>query len=514
MHSDSIPLTDRWLNRFLLCVALLMVGAALYRLQMVVAWQLATPFDIIFESPNLATIQAIRGGANVYDSTFFNAHPFIFTLYTPLYHMICASLPDSATNPFFTGRLVALTFMSAAALGALWVSTLRNWTTILLWMAPFLLLHPVVSNLAFLKNDGTALFFSILAILAVSRTGRQEPIAERSRQSGRTWGVPLAAFFCVLAFASKQVYLSATAACFVYLFFNERRQAYRFVLYGLVFGGIGAAAAQLMWGNGFWWCVFRAPSLPPDATQFRSQWELMLWQPTFLLLLVCSLVSAGEYFWQHKIRQWVANPFLLYLLFAGSVLLLTVGKPGSSTNYFIEPSLAAVFWLISASPTSRLGNAGKLVTAGLCAVATVCEVSMAKPFEFTYADPAAIERRAALHHTLLKEAGSLVSKTELRVLNLASASVFFDWPGESAINDPYLYTLLWTKGALKPDSMIRELGGQSYDLVVLRSHTSVQSGDGQDPVSQIMKALCNSYSLAAKGDYLQYWTRIEQTEKR
>ena len=60
--------------------------AALWRVQTVVRWQLNSPFDLVFEGPNLATIQALGQGVNVYHPDFFNAPPFVFTLYTPLYH--------------------------------------------------------------------------------------------------------------------------------------------------------------------------------------------------------------------------------------------------------------------------------------------------------------------------------------------------------------------------------------------------------------------------------------------
>ena len=470
---------------------------------MVVAWQLATPFDLVYEGPNLATIEGLRRGVNVYAPAFFNGYPFVFTLYTPLYHLICANLPAHSANPFLTGRLVALTFMGAAALGVLWAARPRNWAHVVLGLGPFLLLHPVVSNLAFLKNDGTALFFSVLALLTVSQP---------SRTSVR---LALTALFCVLAVAAKQVYLAATAACFVYLFFDQRRDALRFGLYYLMFAAIGATAAQMVWGNGFWWCVFHAPRLPLDAKHFRVQWDLMLRQPVFALLLVCSLVTAAEYLWRGRGRQWVSNPFLLYFLFAGAVLLLTVGKPGSSTNYFIEPGLAAVLWLVSVFPSSWLGKAGKPVATGLCLAATVSELAIAKPLDFTFAHPSVIAQRAQFHNILIQEAGALISRTnELRVLNFAGANTFFDWPGETSLNDPYLYTLLWKQGVLKPDSMVRELRSQTYDLVVFWNDTVVGFGDRQDGLGRIVKALRESYRFAGKGAYVQYWVRIPPNGSR
>src|SRR5207248_6379023 len=110
---------------------------------------LRAPFDLVFESPNLATIKSLGNGINVYDPSFFNGPPFIFTLYTPLYHLICAAMPMSAANPFLVGRLVALVFMLLAILGVLWVARPRNWPVIFLAVGLFCLLHPVTANAAF-----------------------------------------------------------------------------------------------------------------------------------------------------------------------------------------------------------------------------------------------------------------------------------------------------------------------------------------------------------------------------
>src|SRR6267154_2385883 len=97
--------TNRWLHRLFLGTAIVVFASALWRLQTVVRWHLASSFDLVFESPNLATIKALRQGLNVYDPSLFNSPPFTFTLYTPLYHLICAVMPMNRASPFLAGRL-------------------------------------------------------------------------------------------------------------------------------------------------------------------------------------------------------------------------------------------------------------------------------------------------------------------------------------------------------------------------------------------------------------------------
>jgi hypothetical protein len=414
-----------------------------------------------------------------------------------LYHLVCAAMPASSANPFLAGRIVALAFMLLAVLGVLWIGKPRDWTLIVLTMGLFFLLHPVSANSAFLKNDGTALFFSVMALLMV-RNG--------SRTALHLAG---AALCCVLAVAAKQVFVSASAACFVYLLIERRQDALRFGLYCLLFASVGAAVAQVVWGNGFWWCVMHAPKMPFSPDQFTAQWGVMLRQPVFLFLIALWILIAVEYLLHRRERQLAANPFFLYFLSAGLVLLLTVGKLGSSTNYFIEPSLAGVFWIVSAAPSSLARNRYAALIAGVCLAAVLWELTTALPRNYTFANPEFTAWRADFHQSLISDAKTLVPNARpLRVLNLATASTFFDWPGETSVNDPYLYSLLWEHGVLKPDPMMKELRAQTYDLIVFRIDAALVPGDRGDGMAQIMKTLRESYRPAANGMLLQYWVRI------
>jgi len=500
-HPDPVP--TPWPKQLLLAAGLIIAMVALYRLQMVLAWQLATPFDLAFESPNLASIEALRQGLNIYDPSVFNHHPFIFTLYTPLYHLICAHLPGSADNPFLTGRLVAVAFMGGAALLVFCAAQPGQRLAVLAWLGLFFLLRPVTSNLAFLKNDGTALFFSVLALVLISPPPRTPA------------RLALAALCCILAISAKQVYLSATAACGLFLLFERRKDALAFGLFFLLFAVLGGLAAHLKWGHGFWWCIFNAPRVPFDAQQFSSQWRAMAGQPVFLFLLILSLGCVVVFLRKHPLRRWAGNPFLLYFLFALAVLLATVGKPGSSTNYFIEPGLAAVFWLVSVFQSPWINPRVKPVAVTLGLTAALAEMIIAQPQSFTFAEPGVIARRAETRRQIFAETEALFPGTNrLRVLNFAGPTTFFYWRGEAALNDSYLYTLLWSQGALSPDNLIQSLRSQTYDLVAFGNHVTVDPGNSQEPAARIIGAVRDSYQLGARGANIQYWVRARKNETR
>ena len=486
-----------WVDQLVLITAIIVAAVALWRVQMVVRWNLASPYDLVFESPNLASINALRSGLNIYDPAVFNAPPFVFTLYTPLYHLICAALPSSA-NAFLTGRWVALVFMVLAVVGICRAARPRPWPIILLALSLFCLLHPVTANAGFLKNDAVALFFSVLAMLVLrNRRGNHLRLAG-------------AALCCVLALAAKQVFVAASAACFVSLLIHQpRRDAFRFGLYYVLFAALSAAVAQIAWGNGFWFCALAAPQMPFDLAQFTAQWALMLKQPTFVLLNVFVITGVVVSFFQRQGKQLAANPFFLYFAFAEAILFATVGKPGSSTNYFIESSLAATFLLVSIGPSLSVQNFSKVAVTGLCLGAVVLEMASAKPREFAFMDAGFIAWRTQFHQRLGANAESIAAGAKpLRTLNLATASTFYDWPGETSVTDPYLYFLLWDRGVLSPEPLVRALRSQFYDVVVFRNDGVWMTSAHTDGVGVILRAVRDSYQLARSDAGFDYWTRL------
>jgi len=73
-------------------IAFIILLGALIRLYVVTVDQLEAPYAIFLEAHNLASINAINEGANIYNPGIYKDPPFIITIY----------------NPFFTGRFVSV----------------------------------------------------------------------------------------------------------------------------------------------------------------------------------------------------------------------------------------------------------------------------------------------------------------------------------------------------------------------------------------------------------------------
>jgi hypothetical protein len=60
--------------------------------------------DLVYETPNLRSIQLMQQGAHVYDRAVYEHNPWWLTPYTPLYHHLVALFPANAAKPFLPGR--------------------------------------------------------------------------------------------------------------------------------------------------------------------------------------------------------------------------------------------------------------------------------------------------------------------------------------------------------------------------------------------------------------------------
>jgi hypothetical protein len=162
--------------------------------------------------------------------------------------------------------------MLPAAATPLLVCVRERWAGILA-LGAFFLLHPVVSNTAFLKNDPMGLLFAALAVIA----------AWRSRGEDIRW-IALSSALAVIAFFSKQYFIAPAASCTLCLPVRSPRRG---LLHGAFTAGLlagGLALSFALWGSGFFFCVFEAVRNPIGWSQFHAQWASMLKQPGFVVL--------------------------------------------------------------------------------------------------------------------------------------------------------------------------------------------------------------------------------------
>jgi hypothetical protein len=387
-----------------------LLAVSLWRLVPVCRDQLAAPFDLISEGPHTCTVKAIRAGYDIYGRQSFLDLPFFMTPYTPLYHVVVAALPQDPANPFFTGRLVAMLFMIAAAASLLVVAGRGHRAMAAIAIAVFFLIHSVTGNTAYLRSDSMALCFSVWAVV----------LAARARS---TRAVVATGILCALAVAAKQSFLAAPVVCFLYFVLRSRKDAAVLAVAGATSGAALALAAWAYWGTDFWIAVtIPMTDYPRDIESFFHHWHMMFAQPVFLVLIAAAVVVTLAAMIGDR-RGLFTTPFFPYLIITWAFQTWVMTGIGAENHNLIEPVLATLLWIVVGPRTMQetLGTrAAWSVGLAVLALAVARELRNVNPSSYSYTSPektARYVRRAVFAHYELKVHG-----TEVNVLTRRRSS--------------------------------------------------------------------------------------------
>ena len=427
-----------------------------------VAWtQLGTPFDLTLEVPAVNTILLLRQGVDVYGDATFDAPPFNLMMYTPAYHYLVAMLPwPPEVSPFTMPRLVSGVAMLLAAGELFWVPVARGgWLLAAAAAAFFLGIPAVTTNIAYARQDPMALALSLGAVLILSRsTARGAIVASAS--------------LAALAVLTKQSYLSAAVAGAVYLGCVRWTKGLAFVVTLGLIGAAAAAGAHLAWGAGFWWSVLVAPTQSFDWSQYRILPGEMAIQWSYVALVV-----GGVLVWGWTLVRSLSTarssitPLTVYVPVTLLVLVLSLGKRGAGLNYFFEPTLALLAYLVergSRPPRSSRGQRGlALVLLAGMAVFLIDHVRI--PVErYSFVSPLRLVATDRFLSQLRMEVDTLEGPTQ-RILfaPYIVPNHAFSLGRPVYVSDPYLYAFLWTEGKLSVDSFIASVADAYFDVVLL-----------------------------------------------
>jgi hypothetical protein len=280
------------------------------------------------------------------------------------------------------------------------------------------------------------------------------------------------AALAALAVLTKQSYLSAAVAGGFYLWHAKWTKGLAFVVTASLIGGVAAAGAHLAWGAGFWWSVLVAPTQTFDWSQYQALPAAMASQWAYAAFVVAGLgVWGWTLTWFGRTGREPLTPLTVYVPVSFVVLALTLGKRGAGLNYFFEPTLALLAYLVERggrAPRSAKAAWG-LALALLAFLGLFLADHVRTPAErYTFATRQKLADTGQLLRQLRAEVGALAGPPR-RILfppyMLPNYSYNLGTP--LYVNDPYLYALLWTEGKLPVDSFIASVADAYFDVIVL-----------------------------------------------
>ena len=250
---------------------------------------------------------------------------FFIQTYPPVYFALNGALcfMFNSENYYFFGRLISI--LSALFSSLLIYKIVKDQTKENCFsfasIVVFLFSSLVLLWSIFGRVDFLALFFTSLALYIFIKNKNN---------------VFFTAVFLILAFFTKQTFISLPLAFSFWLFFNDKKLFLKFIAYFLALFCAFFAAGNLATNNGFYLnLVFNLanhayaflPDLNTLAKKIFFSWPYNIAAPITVYL----------YFKQEK--SGLKNFLALYFFISLFSALFFFGKEGASTNYFIEPIL-------------------------------------------------------------------------------------------------------------------------------------------------------------------------------
>lgn len=437
----------------------------IYRVAENTALQLHQPHDLVFESPNVQTIELIRQQENPYSETNYNGPPFVITLYTPIYHYIIASLPQLDGNIYSVGRIISALSMVLAAIGLFLADRKAGWFGLVAFVA-FFSLWFVISNTAFVKNDTLALFLAVSALICTYR-------------GQSSYLLILAGVLCVAAVMTKQSYISATLACTLYLLLSRRRDLIPFVLGIFISSVLVLSVANFHWGPGFWFSTISALGQPVTASHATEVLYSVYRQPSAAFITLTFLSVSAFRFYKLGGVTLSESPYLLYSIFSILLVTITLGKEGSSNNYFFEVFMSQLLYLVSTfsredidPPLRQIAMIGLLVIS----LIFLFDVVRTDQRKYSFASASSVEMKERTINNLNSKLAELGYQNP-EILDLGFSVFVSALSTRVSLNDPYHYSMMWRDGILATDAMVNSVEQQFYDVILIPLYDSPTSNN-------------------------------------
>jgi hypothetical protein len=505
------PSGSRLVRRVFVLLAALIALGSLARVADIARTNLAAPFDLHQESSLRASIGVLQQGDNPYSESVYADVPFVLTMYAPGYLLLVAALPEAVGRPYYTGRLVVLIALLAAAGLTLVVSRGRRGLLLgALACGWFFLYVPIAARVAYMRVDPPGLLLSAAAVVLAAR--------------GR-WR--LAALLCIGALVMKQTFVAAGAACLLQLVLTDRRRAGAFALLLAGLGLACALVAQALWGSGFWFCTLQLPANEVFPSAALSHLGGLFRHPSFVVPFVLTLVTLASAWRRDGLGLLRDSPYPGYVLVSLAVLVLTVGKAGAGSFYFLEFMLAQLLWLVHtlgaegargahgvtgahgaavAGPdgTPRAVPSAAVVAAGLLVlVGGAAELAGLAPLGGRLADP----QQFASARAYSESVRAYLARDGLDrplLLNVGPPSAGWLVSDTVCLNDAYLYNLAFREGKLSPQPLLDAVARRAFDVVLLP--TAAPASEAIDePMGAVVQAVRTHYRLrAADTSYALY----------
>lgn len=424
------------------------------------------------------------GVLGLYSLSNLSNPPILTSVYPPVYYVVL-----KLSFLFFGKSIVIGRYVSVAALLLIAVlvglASQRRDGPIWSLPAPLLFLATLPSMTlggSLAKPEFLAAGLSFAGLLIYLKRGLVE---------GKSW-ILYSSLLCGLALLSKPSLAAGIGAIVIHLLYDRRyKECLRFASSVLLwFSGVYAALwVPTQGGIGFMTFVANAAKFTPLKIIDLGIEKYMASVFVLVALAACTVLLSGS---RGSRQGQVVAAF--YFLIALSWFVVSVGRPGSSYNYFLEAGVAGslvIGILISQLASERNWVALRLVLVVLVVNMLIGVRSQMLRTSQAYDD---VEEQA----TIMKVLGDLETRHDEYVLSdVIYTSDVVQAGHRPVLYDSYIYTLMRDNGAISIEPLMSELRREKVPYLVLQNtlewHRNLPYGGRYWPVS-VLEYLNENYT--------------------
>jgi len=425
------------------------------------------PFGVDYgEAPLMNQVNRIEHRETLYKSNI-DEPPYIIANYPPLYPYWVAGTNLILKIPLFqAGRITTLFFSLVCGyiIGLFTYSLTENkwfgiFSAVLFWGHPYVMFW---SSLA--RVDLMALGFSMLGLW----------ILYRYRESGI--GLVFACI-CFLASAfTRQTYLLAgPLAGFIWLWHFNHKRALLFILSFGVIGLLLFGTINAITNGGFYMNIVIANinQYVLDQTFAMGKKLFLIWS---IILLTCAIIIILTFYAKYKnplnnqvqiLRQDFIFYCLVFYTLGAFITAGTIGKVGSSVNYFLELIAACAIWCgIALKLIIDQKKKINYILLGLLFVQSVWVLGYSYILsQITIGD---LWKNIGIYESLNQKVQEAVQKGVVLSDDYMDMVVL---SGQPIYYQPFEYGELYYAGIWDPTKLVNQINGREFPLIIIGGNT-------------------------------------------
>jgi hypothetical protein len=230
-------------------------------------------------------------------------------------------------------------------------------------------------------------------------------------------------------------------------------------------------------------------------------------QPLCWGLMIVAVVVLRQAVRERFLVHLKESPYLIYAGCAIAVAAATIWKVGAGSNYFMEPLLAVMMWIVYVPRSLDIKSRRTAMTVGAIVLVLCCaaEPLAVRPQTYAFTDRKQIATALTYYPQMSRDVEALGFARPL-ILNPSVHRHAYALGGTPALNDPFHYKLLWSDGILDLATFLKSIDDGAYDIIMVRNDW--QSDASLAPVDhRIIAVVLAAYRPGREGFGWTYFVR-------